>query len=67
MTGANIDRCQESQKTIVINEFSTFKSFTMQNFVENGYPQSPFPVSLFKDSHLEHKLHNIEIVVLNTK
>ena len=36
MTGANIGRCQESQKTIVINEFNTFKLFTMQNFVENG-------------------------------
>ena len=33
MTRANIDRCQESQKTIVIDEFSTFKLFTMQNFV----------------------------------
>ena len=36
MTGANIGRCQESQKTIVINEFSTFKLFSMQSFVENG-------------------------------
>ena len=36
MTGANIDRCQESQKTVAINEFSIFKLFTMQNFVENG-------------------------------
>ena len=36
MTDANIDRCQESQKTIAINEFSTFKLFTMQHFVENG-------------------------------
>ena len=36
MTIANIGRYQESQKTIVINEFSTFKLFTMQNFVENG-------------------------------
>ena len=50
MTGANIDRCQESQKIIVINEFSTFKLLTMQNFVENGLPHSPFPVPLFKDS-----------------
>ena len=36
MTDANIVRCQESQKTIVINEFSTFKLYTMQNFVEEG-------------------------------
>ena len=35
MTGANIGRYQESQKTIVINEFSTFKLFSMQSFVEN--------------------------------
>ena len=31
MAGANIDRCQHH-----INEFGTFKLFTMQNFVENG-------------------------------
>ena len=36
MIGANIDRYQESQKTIVFNEFSNFKLFTLQNFVENG-------------------------------
>ena len=36
MTGANIDKCQESQKTIAINEFSTLKLLTNQNFVENG-------------------------------
>ena len=36
MTGANTERCQESQKIIVINEFSTFKLFNMQNFMENG-------------------------------
>ena len=36
MTHTNIGRCQESQKTIVINEFSTFKLYTMQNFVEEG-------------------------------
>ena len=53
MTGANIDRCQESQKIIVINEFSTFKLFTMQNFEENGLPHSQFPVPLFKDSLIE--------------
>ena len=33
---ANIGKWQESQKTIVIGEFSTFKLFTTQNFVENG-------------------------------
>ena len=36
MTAANIGSCHESQKTIVVNEFSTFKLFTMQNFEENG-------------------------------
>ena len=36
MAGANIGRCHESQKTILINEFSTLKLFIMQNFVENG-------------------------------
>ena len=33
---ANIGKCQESQKTIVIGEFSTFKLFTTQNVAENG-------------------------------
>ena len=33
---ANIGKWQESQKTIVIGEFSTFKLFTTQNLVENG-------------------------------
>ena len=36
MTAANIGSCHESQKTIAVNEFSTFKLFTMQNFEENG-------------------------------
>ena len=36
MAGANIGSSQESQKAIVINEFSTFKLFMMQNFVGNG-------------------------------
>ena len=36
MISANIGRCQESQKTIVVNEFNTFKLVTMQIFVENG-------------------------------
>ena len=44
MEGANIDRCQESQKTIVISEFSTFKLFTMLNFMVISSPHSPFPV-----------------------
>ena len=51
-------RCQhwqvsESQKTIVINEFSTFKLFTMQNFVwkmVNLIPRSPFPFLKIADS-----------------
>ena len=34
--GLKDGRCQESQKTIVINEFSTFRLFIMENFVENG-------------------------------
>ena len=34
--GLKDDRCQESQKTIVLNEFSTFKLFIIQNFVVNG-------------------------------
>ena len=33
---ANIGKCQESQTTIFIGEFSTFTLFAMQNFVENG-------------------------------
>ena len=49
MTGANIDRCQKSHQTIVINEFSTFKLFSVQNFVKNDEPDSPFPVPFFKD------------------
>ena len=41
MTGANIKKCQtwESsriKKAIVINEFSTFKFLTTQNFVVKG-------------------------------
>ena len=36
MVGANIGRCQESQKAIAINEFSIFKLLTLQNFVEIG-------------------------------
>ena len=53
MTGINISRCQESQKTIVINEFSTFKLFTMQNFVwkmVNLIPRFPFPFLKIADS-----------------
>lgn len=60
MTGANIDRSQELQITIVITEFSTFKLYSLQNFVVNGKPHSPFPVPccpfpvpLFKDSPLK--------------
>ena len=64
--GLKDDRCQESQKVIVINQFSPLRLFTMQNFVVNGSPHSPFPfpcspfpvpyspfpVPLFKDSLL---------------
>ena len=45
MEGANLGRCQESQKTIVISEFSTFKLFTMLNFMVISSPHSPFPNS----------------------
>ena len=63
MTDANIDRCQESQKIIVIIEFSTFKLFTMQNFVENSQPHSPFPflkiaviiLSMSSSIYFDHK------------
>ena len=59
MPGANIYRCQESQKTIVINEFSTFKLFTMQNFVENGWPHSLFPIPR---SHFYKDNQNLNIL-----
>ena len=36
MTRANIGRCQESQKTIAINELGPSRLFTMENFMENG-------------------------------
>ena len=60
---ANIGRYQESQKTIAMNEFSTFKLFSMQSFVENCSPHSPFPVphlpfpvSFFKDGLKKYQI-----------
>ena len=51
MTVANIGRCQESQKTIVINEFSTFKLFTICKILwkmVNLIPRSLFPFPFLK-------------------